>query len=136
MRCAYRNKQSFWYALFDATEEGRDEHGYQNAAYPTYHDPVLTSGNISPAKGDVVARQFGDDDLYDKVILLGDRETQIDENTVLWIDVTPELDGNGALVLDRNGRPVTPHNYIVRRVAKSLPQFGSALIAVDKVTVT
>jgi hypothetical protein len=104
----FRNKQPFWYALYDATAVGFDEYGNQNATYSSYHDPVQTSGNISPAKGNVVARQFGDDELYDKVIVLGDRDTPIDEYAVLWIDSAPELDENGALKVNADGEIVTP----------------------------
>lgn len=134
-RMCFRNKQPFWYALYDATAVGFDEYGNQNATYPSYHDPVQTSGNISPAKGNVVARQFGDDELYDKVIVLGDRDTPIDEYAVLWIDSAPELDENGALKVNADGEIVTPWDYIVRRVARGLPNYGSAVIAISKVTV-
>jgi hypothetical protein len=131
----FRNKQPFWYALYDATAVGFDEPGNQNATYSSYHDPVQTSGNISPAKGNVVARQFGDDELYDKVIVTGDRDTPINEYAVLWIDTVPELDENGALKVNADGEIVTPWDYIVRKVGRGLPNFGSTSIAVSKVTV-
>ena len=136
MRGANRNKQAFWYALFDQTSEGTDEYGNIIQQYATYGDSVKTSGNISPAKGEVVSRQFGDDDLYDRVIGPLPIDTPIDEYAVLWIDVTPELDGEGHLALNEDGQPVTPHNYIVRKKAPSLPVFGGVMLAVDKVTVT
>ena len=134
-RMCFRNKQVFWYALYDSTAIGRDEYGNQNSTYPVYGNPVQTSGNISPAKGDVVARQFGDDDQYDKVIVTGDRDTPIDEYAVLWIDTVPELDENGALKVNADGEIVTPWDYIVRKVGRGLPNFGSTEIAVSKVTV-
>lgn len=136
MRGANRNKQAFWYALYDQSADGRDEWGNIDKQYATYGDPVKACGNISPAKGEVVARQFGDDDLYDRVIGPLPIDTPIDEYAVLWIDVTPELDDNGHLALKENGEAVTPHNYIVRKKAPSLPKFGGVVLAVDKVTVT
>ena len=93
------------------------------------------SANISPAKGSVIARQFGDDDQYDKVIVTGDRDTPIDEYAVLWIDVEPELDENGALKVNADGEIVTPWDYIVRKVGRGLPNFGSTVIGISKVTV-
>lgn len=135
-RTCFRNKQPFWYALYDATVEQYDEYGNQIGTSATYGNPVQTSGNISPAKGNVIARQFGDDELYDKVILTGDRDTPIDEYAVLWIDVEPELDANGALKVNADGEIVTPWDYIVRKVGRGLPNFGSTAIAVSKVTVT
>lgn len=134
-RTCFRNKQPFWYALYDATVEQYDEYGNQIGTSASYGNPVQTSGNISPAKGNVIARQFGDDELYDKVIVTGDRDTPIDEYAVLWIDVEPELDANGALKVNADGEIVTPWDYIVRKVARGLPNFGSTVIAVSKVTV-
>ena len=137
MRGANRNKQDFWYALFSEVSEGTDEYGNIVSQYSTYGNPVKTSGNISPAKGEVVARQFGDDDLYDRVIGPLPIDTPIDEYAVLWIDETPELNDDGSLKIDATtGNPVTPHNYIVTKKAPSLPVFGGVMLAVDKVTVT
>lgn len=135
-RTCFRNKQPFWYALYDATVEQYDEYGNQIGTSASYGNPVQTSGNISPAKGNVMARQFGDDELYDKVIVTGDRDTPVDEYAVLWIDAEPELDANGALKVNADGEIVTPWDYIVRKVGRGLPNFGSTVIAVSKVTVT
>lgn len=132
---AIRNLQPFWYAPYDATLEDYDEYGNQVATYPTYGEVVKAYGNISAAKGEVSARQFGDADNYDKVIVLGDRDTPIDEYTVLWID-------SGEPVVDLYGKPkmldgkyVTPWDYVVTKVGRGLPGFGSAVIAVRKVNV-
>lgn len=135
-RMCFRNKQTFWYALYESTEYSMDENGYQNGEYAVYGNPVQTQGNISPARGSVVARQFGNDDRYDRVIVVGDRDTPIDEYAVLWIDSEPELDDTGALKLDENGNPVTPWDYTIRKVARGLPNYGSTAIAVSKVCVS
>ena len=136
MRCANRNKQPFWYAKFDETREDYDEYGNQTGTYPTYGKPVKAYGNISAAKGEIVARQFGDDDLYDKQIVLEERDTPIDEHTVLWIDDMPELDGECNLAVNDDGDALTPHNYIVSKVGRGLPVFGCTVLAVTKVSVT
>lgn len=136
MRSANRNKQDFWYALYDAVSEGTDEYGNIVSQYPTYGNPVKASGNISPAKGEVIARQFGDDSLYNRVIGPLPIDTPINEYAILWIGVTPEVNVDGSLKMDDGGQPVTPHNYIVRKKAPSLPVFGGVMLAVDEVTVT
>lgn len=136
MRSANRNKQDFWYALYDAVSEGTDEYGNIVSQYTTYGNPVKASGNISPAKGEVIARQFGDDSLYNRVIGPLPIDTPINEYAILWIGVTPEVNVDGSLKLDDGGQPVTPHNYIVRKKAPSLPVFGGVMLAVDEVTVT
>ena len=134
-RMCFRNKQKFWYALYAGTVEGYDEYGNQNSTSAAYGNPVEASANISPAKGNVLTREFGDDDSYDKVIVTGDRDTPIDEYTVLWIDTVPELDENGEPKVNADGEIVTPWDYIVRKVGRGLPNFGSTVIAVSKVTV-
>lgn len=155
MRLNNRNKQPFWYANYVRTCEIYDEYGNQNGTYAVYGEPVKAYGNISPARGSVEVRQFGDDDLYDKVIAVEDAATPIDENTVLWIGVEPETGPWTTEKLDvmttENGVPMfffpslkknddgtlkTPWNYIVRRVARGLPVFGEALVAISKVDVS
>ena len=135
-RMCFRNKQAFWYALYAGTVAGYDEYGNQNSTSATYSNPVKAYANISPAKGDVISRQFGDDDSYDKVIVTGDRDIAIDEYSVLWIDSEPQLDANGALKVNAYGEIVTPWDYIVRKVGRGLPNYGSTVIAVSKVSVT
>lgn len=135
-RTCFRNKQPFWYALYDETVEQYDEYGNQIGTSVTYGNPVESSGNISPARGNVIETQFGSDEQYDKVIVTGDRDTPIDEYAVLWIETAPEIDDKGALKVNADGEIVTPWDYIVRKVGRGLPNFGSTVIAVSKVTVT
>ena len=134
-RMCFRNKQKLWYALYAGTVQIHDDNGYEIGTSAAYGNPVEITANISPAKGSVVAQQFGDDDQYDKVIVTGDRNIPIDEYAVLWIDTVPELDANGALKVNANGDYVTPWDYIVRKVGRGLPNFGSTAIGVRKVTV-
>ena len=135
-RTCFRNRQPFWYALYNQTVEQYDEYGNQVGTSASYGNPVATSGNISPARGSVITQQFGDDDQYDRVIVTGERDIPIDEYAVLWVEVEPELDENGALKVNANGDYVTPWDYIVRRVARGLPNFGSTAIAISKVSVS
>ena len=135
-RMVFRNKQPFWYALFDGIVEDYDENNYQIGTHAKYKTPVKEYANISAAQGEVAASQFGDLDDYDRVIVLGDRDTPINEYAVLWIDTVPELDANGELKVNANGDYVTPWDYIVRKVGRGLPNFGSAVIAVRKVNVS
>ena len=136
MRTSNRNKQTFWYALYSSTVDDYDEYGNQNGLHPTFGNPVMEHANISPAKGDVVARQFGDDDQYDKLIVIENRDTPIDEHSVLWIDCMPELNVDGTLATDEHGNIITPWDYAVHKVGRGLPTFGNAIIAVSKVSVS
>lgn len=131
-----RNMQTMWYAPYESTVTTLDEYGNENGAHTTYGKPVKFKANVSPARGAVVAQMFGLDDQYDRIIAIGERDTPIDEYAVLWIDIKPDLDADGALTVNADGEIVTPWDYIVRRVARGLPGFGSTVIAVSRVNVS
>ena len=133
MKTMERNKTAFWYALYQGTEPILDEYGNRTGEYDIIRsNPKKFRANISAAKGETSTRQFGESEEYDKVIVMGTDAPPIDEYTVLWIDRVPRLDENGAPVLDENGETAVPHDYIVKKTAKSL---NSVSVAVSKVNV-
>lgn len=133
MRTMHINKQKFWYALYDSKTAMTDEYGNTGEYQITYADPCEYSANISAAKGETMARQFGESLQYDKIIVMDRNAPAIDEYSVLWIDTVPELDLYGHLVTNEDGSVVTPYDYIVKKVAKSL---NSISLAISKVTVS
>ena len=133
MRCLTRNKRAFFYALHDGQTEINDEYGNATGQYEvSYTKPVKMYGNISAAQGEIQSRQFGESETYDKVIVLDNQLAPIDEYSILWVDSLPKLTANGGLALNDRGDVVTPHDYIVKKVARSL---NSVSIAISKVTV-
>lgn len=125
MRCLARNKTTFYYASYIGETEITDEYGNSTGEYSlTYEKPIKMSGNVSAAQGEIQNRQFGESESYDKVIVLDDRDTPIDEYSILWVDTLPHL--------NEDGSTDTPHDYIVRKVARSL---NGASIAISKVDV-
>lgn len=134
MVCMDINKQGFWYALFDSKAQDVDEYGQAvGTPYNVYHSPLKYSGNISPAKGEISVEAFGNDDSYDKTVILDKDCPEIDEYSVLWIDKTPVLDEDGTLAADDDGNIITPYDYIVKKVAKSI---NSVQLAIKKVQVS
>lgn len=134
MRCMNLNKQRFFYALYTGREELEDEYGNKSGEYKLlYSNPVEYFANISAARGETQSNQFGENIIYDKSIILDKGAVDLDEYSILWIDSEPELDANGALVLNEDGTVKTPHDYIVKKVAMSL---HSELLAISKVTVS
>lgn len=128
MRMLKRNKQSFYYAQFiekrPVTTEDEWGNKLQTGEWETiYGNPVALKANISAAKGETETRIFGEDLGYDKVIVL--KDVPIDEFSILWIDTAPILDDDGATQ--------TPHDYVMRKVARSI---NSVSIAVSKVNVS
>lgn len=125
MRCLSRNKKVFYYALFNGKNEVRDENGFLTGSYKLeYGKPVQSAANISAAQGETNMRQFGENVPYDKVIVMDVPDISIDEYSILWIDRLP--------VLKKDGTTDTPHDYVVKKVARSL---NSVSLAVAKVNV-
>lgn len=138
MRCLNRNKQPFYYCLFDEKIPIVDEYGNESGeSIVTYHEPVMEYANISQATGQSNTEIFGNLESYDKVIVLN-RDTPIDENSVLFIDKEPEFTNalthtaTAVTTLDEE-ISVPLYDYTVKRVARSL---NSTSIAVKKVDVT
>ena len=122
MRCLNRNSIGFYYAVYQGSTPVlvKDEYGneIETGEYEvSYDEPEYARGNISPAKGAVAVEVFGSTEGYDRVLVIDDPDTPIDEYTVLWVD-TDDTD--------------EPYDYIVRKVARSL---NSASIAISKVNV-
>lgn len=126
MRCMNRNKTAFFYALYAGKKQMLDEYGNLTGEYEiTYTNPIAGRANISAAKGETQYRQFGENEQYDKVILIDDTAPQIDEYSILWVDTTPDI--------KEDGTTNTPHDYIVKKVAKSL---NVTSLAISKVVVS
>ena len=126
MRCMERNKTRFFYALYTTKTPMRDDYGNLTGEYDVQHGkPMEFSANISAAKGETTTRQFGENESYDKVIVMDADAPPIDEYTILWIDSVPEV--------NKKGDVLTPHDYIVKKVARSL---NSVSVAISKVKVS
>ena len=125
MRCMARNKTTFYYALYTGQTEIIDEYENATGQYSvTFGNPTMVLGNVSAAQGEMQTRQFGESESYDKVIVLDDVNTPIDEYSILWVDTLPHL--------NEDGSTESPHDYVVKKVARSL---NSVSIAISKVSV-
>lgn len=134
MRCMNRNKVKFFYSLYEGREPITDEYGNVTGEYDVKHgNPTEGYANISAAKGETQTRQFGESETYDKVIVMDNEAPPIDEYSVLWVDTIPQLNEDGSLAVGEEGNVLTPHDYIVKKVAKSL---NNVSIAISKVNVS
>lgn len=125
MRCMKRNQVTFHYATFVGKHPliSSDEYGNElrtGESEIEYSEPTRCKANITPASGIVATQLFGTSEGYDKILVMDDPHTSIDEFSVLWIDARPDAEQN------------VPYDYIVKRVARSL---NSVAIAVSKVDV-
>lgn len=137
MRCLKRNQKAFHYCLYSGKEPLVDEYGNETGEpIVTYAAPVEMYANISPATGQSNTEQFGNLENYDKVIVTEDLNCPIDENSVLFIDKEPEFT-NVVTHIYEEGQShaytvsVPVHDYIVRRVAKSLNNVSIAIRSVE-----
>ena len=126
MRCMNRNKVKFFYALYLDKTPIKDDYGNDTGEYEVKHgSPMEFYGNISAAKGETQTRQFGENEIYDKVIVMDENAPPINEYSILWVDSTPTI--------KEDGTTETPHDYIVKKVAKSL---NVVSVAISKVVVS
>lgn len=134
MKCLSRNTLKFYYALRVGQKPLEDEYGNITGEYaPIYGNPAACRANISAAQGEIETRQFGENEAYDKVVIMDNSAPPIDEYSVLWVDIMPELNEDGSLTLDSSGNVLTPYDYCVKRVAKGL---NSVSLAIKKVKVS
>ena len=125
MRCMLRNKSKFYYASYTGETEIADDYGNVTGEYRvSYGNPIVSLGNVSAAQGEMQSRQFGESESYDKVIVLDDRNAAIDEHSILWVDTLPRL--------NEDGTTDTPHDYTVKKIARSI---NGVSIAIRKVRV-
>lgn len=134
MRCMSRNKVRFYYAPYEGKEPITDEYGNVTGEYDVKHgNPKEHFANISAAKGETTTRQFGENESYDKVIVMDNDAPAIDEYSILWVDTVPQLEADGSLSKDEDGKVLTPHDYVVKKIARSM---NSVSIAISKVNVS
>lgn len=125
MRTLHRNKVRIFYANYRDKTPIKDEYGNLTGEYYlSYDKPIQIMANVSAARGEATTRQFGDEEGYDRVIVLDDPQFKVSSTSIFWIDTLPEI--------ARDGSTDTPHDYIVKQVARSL---NSMSIAVSKVSV-
>lgn len=125
MRTMTRNKQVLYYARYVDKIAIKDDNGRSTGEYELrYSKPIKMCENISAAQGEIQSRQFGENVSYDKVIVFDNVNTPVDEYCILWVDTLP--------ILADDGTTNTPHDYIVKKVARSL---NGISVAISKVTV-
>lgn len=107
MRGLNKNMYTFYSAKYLGLQKQVDEWEQPTGQYiPKYALPVKHRGNISPNIGSSQFYMFGNLLEYSNVISPLPVDTDIDENSVLWIGIEPNAENDN-------------YNYIVKRIAKS-----------------
>ena len=129
MRLMQRNLKPLWYSLYRGNFKILDSDGYETGEKEIiYDDPVKIMCNVSPATGQAEQEQFGVIENYDKIVMTDDMTCPINENTILYIEEDPKrvamlkiqfaVNPFGDLAF--KSKVTNHHEYVVRRVAKSL----------------
>lgn len=126
MQSLASNRQKIWYADYDGMVDVVDENGYKTGEKTIkYTDPQPFLIYVAPSRGNLGWYPFGIGEDYTNVMSTCDTDCPINENSVLWIGISPfSSDPNVADI---------PHNYTVQRVAVGL---NSILYAVKRVDVS
>ena len=146
MRGLLKNKQTFWYALYQGKKPLYNEGLRTGEDDIEYSEWKQYSANISPATGQTVVEQFGSSEQYDKIIVTADIDCEIDENTILCLEIDPLehqnlINESGEPFLAMVNRKLYPirfagnneeeksmvYDYIVRKKAKSLNSISYAI---------
>jgi hypothetical protein len=117
MRSLKRNQQRIYYSNLLKTEAAKDEYGhFTGENVPVYDEKKPLDIYVSANTGDISMEMFGNLSDYDRVMSISGTNCPIDENSLLWIGVSPE----------------EPHNFIVKRKSVSL---NETVYAIAQVTV-
>ena len=123
-RLLKRNKQEFWYRNYIGIEPIYDEYQNETSEHKViYGNPVQMFANISGEKGEAEIAIFGQDLQYDKSIALS--SVPFSESCVLYIDRMP--------IVEDDGSTLTPYDYEVTRIAKTL---NYVFVATSRVNVS
>ena len=122
MRALERNKQTIYFANYSGRSAITDEGLFTGEYELSYTSPTKADVNISASRGQAEIDLFGTDLNYTNTIVC-DTDLGIDEHSILWVGKSPFTSTVSVL---------TPHNYNVVSVAKSL---NSVVYAIRKVDV-
>ena len=120
------NRQKIYYGELTGWEDILDSDGYKTGEKrKTYSNPQEFLIYVSPAKGENSWNPYGIGDEYSNIMSTCDRTCPIEEDSVLWVGITPSYNTQGSCI--------TEHNYVVTRKAVGL---NSLLYAIKKVDVS
>lgn len=108
MRCLVRQTQALYFSVKSMGYSGIDE-------VSTYSKPEMHRFTVSATGSTPEDYAVGIVPDYDRYITSFDRTFQPIEGMQVWVDVEPELNKYGELVLDEDGNPTVMPDYTLRR---------------------
>lgn len=108
MRCLLRQTQEIWFSVKSMAYTGIDETS-------VFSKPEMHKFSVSPTGSTPEDYAAGIVPDYDRYITSFDRNFQPIEGMQCWIDVTPEIDQEGNLVMTEDGEPTVFPDYTLKR---------------------
>ena len=109
MRSLIRQTQEIWFSVKSMGFTGIDE--TSTFSMPEMHRFTVSATGSTPE--DYAAGIVPD---YDRYITSFDRTFRPIEGMQVWVDVEPELDDYGELILDEDGNPTVMPDYTLKRL--------------------
>ena len=118
MKLLERNKQKIYYRNHVSTAPITETDEYGNILETgekskTYSALKFVRAYVKSAIGSNEAEPYGDFTSKRRTIYVENDVCDIDEYSILWVDIDPQAD-------ETTGEPTVPHNFTVDGVAKSL----------------
>lgn len=121
MRLLDRNKQTVYYRNYIGMTPIMAD-GLETGEYTkSYGLMQSVQAYVKSAIGNNAAEPFGDFTDKQRVIYL--KDTDINEFTLIWVGVDPNI--------DERGEPTVPHNFTVSGVAKGLNHYRISIRKVE-----
>lgn len=111
MRSNSRQKQRVWFSKITEDSSSIDP-------VISYNKPIMKKFTVSSTAGLPEEIAAGIVPTYDRYISSYDREfcKVAEEGMAVWVDKIPKIDDSGNLVLDEDGVPVTPPDYVLKKI--------------------
>lgn len=105
MRSRVRDRQKVWWVSIEEVHDEID-------TYTNYGKPIMKKQTVSTTAGSSAEISAGLVPEYDREVVSYDRDFKPVEGTLLFVDVVPQLDEEGNLIMGDDGiTPVTVPDY-------------------------
>lgn len=133
MRLLDRNKQTVYWRNFTGKSVITTTDGYGNTLETgewkkTYGAVKSTRLYVKSAVGMNNAEPYGDFTTKQRVIYALPQETDIDEYSILWVGIDPQIIPEGK---PNAGEPTVPHNFTVDGISRGLNHIRIAIRRVE-----
>ena len=131
MRQLERERRGVWFAKYKGKEQVLDEEGRVTGTWRVSYDkPVFFTPTVRPRSGNTWGDGFGIGVDCDRTLIIDRIDTGIDETCILWVDVRPQLDKDGNILIDDEGLMMAPNDYVAVMVGES---YNFTSVAIKKV---